>query len=112
MRELQKAISKAIEEENYKELSRLCLSLLKAENWVDGWKKLEKIIHASREYVLAKFMASAYVLSQEEVYGVLSPTTRDFLARDVVLCLEKTAQVIAALSPQGGFVDRHGQGGV
>ncbi|MFN3804696.1 MAG: hypothetical protein ACK4SY_06545 [Pyrobaculum sp.] len=112
MRELQKAISKAIEEEDYRELSRLCLSLLEVNNWVDGWKKLEEVIHTSREYVLAKFMASAYVLSQEEVYKVLSPATRGFLARDVVLCIEKMAQVIATLSPQGGSVNRRGQGGV
>jgi hypothetical protein len=110
MRELQRLkIKNAIERGDFGELSRLCLELLETDDWLEAWRKMEQIVEASGEYVLAKFLASAYVLAQEEIYNVLSPTTRDFLARDVVVCLEKTAQVIADLSRQGGSGGAHAQ---
>jgi hypothetical protein len=110
MRELQRLkIKNAIEKGDFGALSRLCLELLQTDNWLEAWRRIEQIIEASGEYVLAKFLASAYVLAQEEIYRVLSPATRDFLARDVVVCLEKTAQVIADLPRQGGSGGAHAQ---
>jgi hypothetical protein len=102
MKELPSKIREALDREDYKSLSALCLELLQVDNWLDCWRKMEKIIEASGEYVLAKFLASAYVLTRDEIYEILSPATREFLARDVVVCLEKTAQVIADLSRQVG----------
>lgn len=112
MRELQRRrIEEVIHREDYRALSRLCLELLKVDNWLDGWRRLEELIRASGEYVLAKFMASAYVLSSEDIYKTLSPATRQFLARDVVLCLEKTAQVIDVLSQHEVRLDAHASRG-
>ncbi|RFA98565.1 hypothetical protein CGL51_00635 [Pyrobaculum aerophilum] len=101
-------IKQALEREDYKLLSQLCLELLQADNWLEGWRKMEDLVRASGEYVLAKFMASAYALSRDDIYNVLSAATREFLARDVVVCLEKTAQVIVALSQQEDFANRRG----
>jgi len=113
MRELPRhKIREALERGDYKSLSSLCLELLQASDWLDSWRKMEQIAEASGEYVLAKFLASAYVLAQEEIYSLLSTATRDFLARDVVVCLEKTAQVIADLSRRGGSGDTRAQPGV
>ncbi len=94
-------IEEIIERGDYATLSRLCLELLNADSWPEGWERLEVLIQASGEYVLAKFMASAHVLASEEIYKTLSRDTRQFLARDVVVCLEKMAQVIDVLSQRG-----------
>ncbi len=113
MRELPRhKIREALERGDYKSLSSLCLELLQTDDWLDCWRKMEQIVEASGEYVLAKFLASAYVLAQEEIYKTLSPATREFLARDVVICLEKTAQVIADLSRRGGSGDTRARPGV
>ncbi|MCY0889467.1 MULTISPECIES: hypothetical protein [Pyrobaculum] len=103
MRELPRhRIREVLQSEDYKTLALLCLDLLGAKDWLEGWKKMEEVVTASREFVLSKFLASAYVLAHEEIYRLLSRSTREFLARDVVLCLEKTAQVIDALSQKQG----------
>jgi len=113
MRELPRhKIREALERGDYKSLSSLCLEMLQTDDWLDCWRKMEQIVEASGEYVLAKFLASAYVLAQEEIYKTLSPATREFLARDVVICLEKTAQVIAGLSRRGGSGDTRAWPGV
>lgn len=100
-------IQEALEKGDYRALSLLCLELLQVDDWPEGWRKMNMLVETSGEYVLAKFMASAYALYK--LYDVLSPATREFIARDVVICLEKTAQVIDTLSQQGGFGDIHGQ---
>lgn len=113
MRELQKyKIREVIQRGDYRTLSQLCLELLKVDNWLDGWRKLETLIQTSGEYVLAKFMASAYVLSNEDIYKTLDSTTKQFLARDVVVCLEKMVQVIDALSRRKVESDTHAARGV
>ncbi|WP_053240292.1 hypothetical protein [Pyrobaculum islandicum] len=106
MREsLRHSIKTALEKGDYRSLSGLCLELLQADSWLECWRKMEEVIQQSGEYVLAKFLAAAYVLSQSEIYETLSPETREFLARDVVICLEKTAQVITSLTSRQGSGD-------
>ncbi|MGC8993893.1 MAG: hypothetical protein ACP5J0_00730 [Pyrobaculum sp.] len=102
-------IKQALEQEDYKALAQLCLELLGVDSWAEGWRKMEEIVERSGEYVLAKFLALAYALSRDEIYSALSSATREFLARDVVVCLEKTAQVIGALSQQEDFGDIRGR---
>ncbi|MEZ0319209.1 MAG: hypothetical protein ABWK05_04340 [Pyrobaculum sp.] len=109
---LRRRIKESLDSEDYKKLAELCLELLKADNWADCWDKMGEIIAASGEYVLAKFLASAYVLAQDDLYKRMSPAMREFLARDVVVCIEKTWQVIESLSRQGGFADIRGQSSV
>lgn len=105
MKELQRRkIREAIGREDYKTLSHFCLELLNARDWTDGLRRTSDIASASGEYVLVKFMASAYILAN--FYSLLSPEVREFLARDVVLCLEKAAQVIDFLSRQEGSGDK------
>jgi hypothetical protein len=58
MRELQRLkIKNAIERGDFGELSRLCLELLETDDWLEAWRKMEQIVEASGEYVLAKFLA-------------------------------------------------------
>lgn len=113
MRELlRRRIKEALDREDYKRLAELCLELLGVDKWPDCWDKMEELIAASGEYVLAKFLASAYALAQEDLYKRMSPATREFLARDVVVCVEKTWQVIESLSQRGGFANIRGRPGV
>ncbi|ACB40499.1 hypothetical protein [Pyrobaculum neutrophilum] len=113
MRELLRhKIREALEKSDYRALARLCLEVLNAEGWLDCWRKMEGVVQRSGEYVLAKFLASAYALAQDEIYTILSPATREFLARDVVVCLEKTTQVLELLSSQEASGDIRGRGGV
>jgi len=95
MREsLRRKAEEALGRGDYKALAALCLELLEATEWLEAWRKIDKLARSSGEYVLAKFLASAYALADDGIYKALSPMTREFLARDVVVCLEKASQVL------------------
>lgn len=105
MREsLRRRVERALASGSYRELADICLEQLGARDWEEGWGRLERVMAASGEYVLAKFAAYAHLFSTE-LYQSMTPETREFLARDLVVCIEKLAQVIESLSrptPQAG----------
>lgn len=111
MKEFQKRkIEEALKREDYRALSSICLEVLQASDWHEAWEKMAALVEKSGEYVLAKFMASAYALFEK--HDVLSPAAREFIARDVVVCIEKTLQVIESLSRQEDSASIHRQLGV
>lgn len=83
---------------DYKGMAELCLKALEARDWREAWVKASELAEASREYVILKFLASAYALATEDIYSSLTDAGREFLARDLAVCLEKISQISAALS--------------
>lgn len=79
---------------DYKGLAEFCLKVLSASSWGDAWDKASKLAEASKEYVILKFLASAYALSNDEIYSTLTEAGREFLARDLAVCVEKIAQLL------------------
>lgn len=105
MREsLRRRVEEALSRGDYRKLADICLEQLGARDWEEGWGRLERVVAASGEYVLAKFAAYAHIFSTD-IYHRMSQETREFLARDLVVCIEKLAQVMEWLSrpaPQAG----------
>ncbi|MEL9990552.1 MAG: hypothetical protein QXP98_00610 [Thermoproteus sp.] len=79
---------------DYRGLARLCLKVLGAGDWREAWAKASELAESTREYVILKFLASAYALSDDDIYNLLGDAGREFLARDLAVCIEKVAQLL------------------
>ncbi|MEZ0247758.1 MAG: hypothetical protein ABWJ97_00670 [Thermoproteus sp.] len=79
---------------DYKALAQFCLKVLGAGDWREAWAKASKLAESTKEYVILKFLASAYALSDDDIYDLLGDAGREFLARDLAICIEKTAQLL------------------
>ncbi len=79
---------------DYKGLAGFCLKVLNASSWEDAWGKASRLAEISKEYVILKFLAAAYALSNDEIYSALTEAGREFLARDLAVCIEKVAQLL------------------
>lgn len=79
---------------DYRGLALFCLKVLDASSWREAWEKASRLADISKEYVILKFLASAYALSNDEIYSLLSEAGREFLARDLAVCIEKVAQLL------------------
>lgn len=87
---------KLAEAGDYRGLALLCLKVLEARDWGEGWAKASQLAEASREYVILKFLASAYILASEHSSS-LTEAGREFLARDLAVCVEKILQIKSQL---------------
>lgn len=79
---------------DYRGLAQLCLKILGVSSWHEAWARGAQLAERSKEYVILKFLASAYVLSSDEIYNVLNEAEREFLARDLAVCIGKVSQLL------------------
>lgn len=79
---------------DYRGLALLCLKVLSSSDWDEAWAKASELAERSREYVILKFLAAAYALTNDRVYSVLTESGREFLARDLAVCIDKVAQLL------------------
>ncbi|MGC8583114.1 MAG: hypothetical protein ACP5I3_07855 [Thermoproteus sp.] len=79
---------------DYRGLAHLCLKILNSSDWDEAWAKASELAERTREYVILKFLAVAYALTNDRIYSLLTESGREFLARDLAVCVDKVKQLL------------------